>query len=44
MFIGLVIELEKLSIYGSLIEPQPNWWCYKDIIYILLKLKIILRN
>ena len=42
-----VIELEKLLIYGSLIvpvvKPWLNKWCYKYIIYILLKLKIILR-
>ena len=45
---GPVIEPEKLPVHGSLVEPvvepRSNRWCHKYIIYILLKLKIILKN
>ena len=45
--VGPIIESKKLPIYGSLVEPmlepQSNRWHHKYIIYILLKLKIIIK-
>ena len=44
---GSVIEPEKLPVHGSLVgpvvRPLSNRWRYKYIIYILLKLKIIIK-
>ena len=44
----LVIEPEKLPVYGSLVEPaverRLNRWCNKYIIYNYIKFKIIIKN
>ena len=44
----MFLESKKLPIHGSLVgpvvEPQSNQWHHKYVIYILLKLKIIIKN
>ena len=44
---GPVIEPEKLLVHGSpvepVVEPRSNRWRHKYVIYILLKLKIIIK-
>lgn len=39
----LIIEPKQFPVHGLVVKPevkpQPNWWCHKEMIYILLNLK-----